>query len=113
MSRKFSKEDVRMALQFAAITGVILPLVPNENWGPFRGAEPAFDLDDGGACFWSLLWGLCGRSNLWSEYGNGHDGGAWRSCLEHRDNDGDESTEPIGTLPRCTTAGWPLFWRVR
>jgi uncharacterized membrane protein (DUF4010 family) len=29
MSRKFSKEDVRMALQFAAITGVILPLVPN------------------------------------------------------------------------------------
>ena len=40
MSRKFSKEDVRMALQFAAITGVILPLVPNENWGPFEALNP-------------------------------------------------------------------------
>ena len=29
-----------MALQFAAITGVILPLVPNENWGPFEALNP-------------------------------------------------------------------------
>ena len=39
MSRKFSREDVRMALQFAAITGVILPLVPNET-GAFDALNP-------------------------------------------------------------------------
>ncbi|MCX6935592.1 MAG: DUF4010 domain-containing protein [Verrucomicrobia bacterium] len=40
MSRRFSREDVRMALQFAAITGVILPLVPDESWGPFQAFNP-------------------------------------------------------------------------
>ena len=40
VSRRFSKEDVRMALQFAAITGVILPLVPDEPWGPYGAFNP-------------------------------------------------------------------------
>jgi len=40
VSRRFSKEDVRMALQFAAITGVILPLVPDEPWGPHGAFNP-------------------------------------------------------------------------
>ena len=37
---KFSKEDVRMGLQFAAVSGVILPLVPNEPWGPYGCLNP-------------------------------------------------------------------------
>ena len=40
VSRRFNREDVRMALQFAAITGVILPLVPNEPWGPYGAFNP-------------------------------------------------------------------------
>ena len=40
VTRRFSKEDVRMALQFMAITGVILPLVPDEPWGPYGALNP-------------------------------------------------------------------------
>lgn len=39
-TRNFTPEDVRAALQFAAITGVILPLVPNRAMGPFDGFNP-------------------------------------------------------------------------
>ncbi|WP_221030292.1 MgtC/SapB family protein [Actomonas aquatica] len=39
-TRNFTSEDVRAALQFAAITGVILPLVPNRAMGPFDGFNP-------------------------------------------------------------------------
>ncbi len=39
-TRKFTPEDVRAALQFVAITGVILPLVPNRAMGPFDGFNP-------------------------------------------------------------------------
>ena len=39
-TRHFTSEDVRAALQFIAITGVILPLVPNEPMGPFDGFNP-------------------------------------------------------------------------
>ena len=40
VSRKFSEEDVRMALQFAAVTGIVLPLVPNESFGPYGAFNP-------------------------------------------------------------------------
>lgn len=36
-SRKFTADDVRMALQFAAVTGIVLPLVPDKDFGPFDG----------------------------------------------------------------------------
>ncbi len=39
-TRHFTNEDVRAALQFAAITGVVLPLVPNRDMGPFGGFNP-------------------------------------------------------------------------
>ncbi|MCF3652300.1 MgtC/SapB family protein [Synoicihabitans lomoniglobus] len=39
-TRKFTAEDVRAALQFVAITGVVLPLVPNRAMGPFDGFNP-------------------------------------------------------------------------
>ena len=39
-TRRFTPEDVRAALQFVAITGVILPLVPNRPMGPFDGFNP-------------------------------------------------------------------------
>lgn len=39
-TRNFTTEDVRAVLQFVAITGVILPLVPNEAMGPFNGFNP-------------------------------------------------------------------------
>jgi len=38
--RRFTAADVRSALQFIAITGVILPLVPNRNFGPLGAFNP-------------------------------------------------------------------------
>jgi Predicted membrane protein len=39
-TRRFTTEDVRAALQFAAITGVILPLVPNRAIDPLEALNP-------------------------------------------------------------------------
>lgn len=40
LTRAFTDADIRAALQFVAITGVILPLVPNRAFGPFDGFNP-------------------------------------------------------------------------
>jgi uncharacterized membrane protein (DUF4010 family) len=40
MARRFSDEDVRTFLQFAVVTAVILPLVPDVAMGPFDGFNP-------------------------------------------------------------------------
>lgn len=39
-TRTISGADIRAMLQFVAITGVILPLVPNRNYGPFEAFNP-------------------------------------------------------------------------
>lgn len=39
-SRGITMEDVRSALKFAAVTGVILPLVPDEAFGPYGAFNP-------------------------------------------------------------------------
>jgi uncharacterized membrane protein (DUF4010 family) len=39
-TRHFTIQDIRSTLQFAAITGVILPLVPNRGYGPFEAFNP-------------------------------------------------------------------------
>ncbi len=39
-TRRFTSQDVRSVLQFVAITGVILPLVPNRSFGPFGALNP-------------------------------------------------------------------------
>lgn len=39
-TRRFTAEDIRSTLQFVAITGVILPLVPNRNYGPLEAFNP-------------------------------------------------------------------------
>ncbi len=39
-TRAFKLEDIRATLQFVAITGVILPLVPDRNYGPFDAFNP-------------------------------------------------------------------------
>lgn len=39
-TRAFKIEDIRATLQFVAITGVILPLVPNRNFGPYEAFNP-------------------------------------------------------------------------
>lgn len=39
-TRTFTREDIRGTLQFVAITGVILPLVPNRDLGPFGAFNP-------------------------------------------------------------------------
>lgn len=39
-TRTISGADIRAMLQFVAITGVILPLVPNQNYGPFAAFNP-------------------------------------------------------------------------
>lgn len=39
-TRAFTQQDIRATLQFAAITGVILPLVPNRAMGPFDAFNP-------------------------------------------------------------------------
>ena len=40
LSRKFSRDDVYHALQFAAVTGIILPLVPDKPHGPYGAFNP-------------------------------------------------------------------------
>jgi uncharacterized membrane protein (DUF4010 family) len=40
LSRKFSRTDVYQALQFAAVTGIVLPLVPNHPFGPYGAFNP-------------------------------------------------------------------------
>ena len=39
-TRQFTADDIRGTLQFVAITGVILPLVPNRNFGPYDAFNP-------------------------------------------------------------------------
>ncbi|MDB6095254.1 MAG: hypothetical protein JWM32_2816 [Verrucomicrobia bacterium] len=39
-TRKFTPADMRATLQFVAVTGVILPLVPDQNFGPFEAFNP-------------------------------------------------------------------------
>ncbi|MDD2763593.1 MAG: DUF4010 domain-containing protein [Opitutaceae bacterium] len=39
-TRTFTVDDIRATLQFIAITGVVLPLVPNQNLGPFAAFNP-------------------------------------------------------------------------
>ncbi len=39
-TRKFTEADIRSTLQFVAITGVILPLVPNRSFGPYDAFNP-------------------------------------------------------------------------
>ena len=39
-TRHFTPQDIRGTLQFVAITGVILPLVPNKTFGPYDGFNP-------------------------------------------------------------------------
>jgi len=39
-TRKFTEADIRSTLQFVAITGVILPLVPNRSFGPYNAFNP-------------------------------------------------------------------------
>lgn len=40
LSRRFSDTDVAQALQFAAVTGIILPLVPDRALGPYGAFNP-------------------------------------------------------------------------
>lgn len=40
LSQKFTAEDARMALQFLAVSGAILPLVPDREIGPFGAFNP-------------------------------------------------------------------------
>lgn len=37
---RFTPEDIRSTLQFVAVTGVVLPLVPNQDFGPFGAINP-------------------------------------------------------------------------
>jgi len=39
-TRRFNNADIRATLQFVAITGVILPLVPNADIGPYKAINP-------------------------------------------------------------------------
>jgi uncharacterized membrane protein (DUF4010 family) len=39
-TRQFTDEDIRSTLQFVAVTGVVLPLVPNEGYGPYEAINP-------------------------------------------------------------------------
>jgi uncharacterized membrane protein (DUF4010 family) len=39
-TKRFTADDISSTLQFVAITGVILPLVPNRNFGPFDAFNP-------------------------------------------------------------------------
>ena len=39
-SKNFNDEDVHSGLQFLAITGIILPLAPNHDYGPFAAFNP-------------------------------------------------------------------------
>ena len=40
MTRRFSDADVRAAVQFGVITAIILPLLPDETYGPFGAFNP-------------------------------------------------------------------------
>lgn len=40
ISQKFTTADVRMALQFLAVTGAVLPLVPDQSFGPYGAFNP-------------------------------------------------------------------------
>jgi len=40
LSKKFTPEDARMALQFLAVTGAVLPLVPDRDLGPLGAFNP-------------------------------------------------------------------------
>ncbi len=40
LSKKFTREDVRVALQFLAVSGVVLPLLPDREMGPFGALNP-------------------------------------------------------------------------
>ena len=40
LGSRFSQEDVRSAAQFGVITAIILPLLPNESYGPFDAFNP-------------------------------------------------------------------------
>jgi len=40
LSRKFTRTDVYQALQFAAVTGIVLPLVPDHPYGPYGAFNP-------------------------------------------------------------------------
>lgn len=40
LTRTFTADDIRATLQFVAITGVMLPLVPDADYGPFGGFNP-------------------------------------------------------------------------
>jgi uncharacterized membrane protein (DUF4010 family) len=40
LTRRFTPEDIRATLQFVAVTGVILPLVPNRAFGPYEAFNP-------------------------------------------------------------------------
>jgi uncharacterized membrane protein (DUF4010 family) len=39
-TRAFTSEDIRGTMQFVAITGVMLPLLPNQTYGPFNAFNP-------------------------------------------------------------------------
>jgi uncharacterized membrane protein (DUF4010 family) len=39
-TRQFTPEDIRSTLQFVAVTGVVLPLVPNQGFGPYEAINP-------------------------------------------------------------------------
>ena len=39
-TRRFTNEDIRSTLQFVAVTGVVLPLVPNQGYGPSGAINP-------------------------------------------------------------------------
>ncbi|MBM3872396.1 MAG: MgtC/SapB family protein [Verrucomicrobia bacterium] len=39
-TRRFTEQDIRATLQFVAITGVVLPLVPDRTFGPWGGFNP-------------------------------------------------------------------------
>ena len=40
LSGRFSRQDVYQALQFAAVTGIVLPLVPDRPYGPYGAFNP-------------------------------------------------------------------------
>lgn len=40
LTRRFSDEDIRTVLQFAVLTAVVLPLVPDQDMGPFEAFNP-------------------------------------------------------------------------
>lgn len=40
LTSKFSDEDVRAVLQFAVLTAVVLPLLPDQDYGPFEAFNP-------------------------------------------------------------------------